>query len=324
MAYNKENYKRIRAEYETKNIEAKAAAEARRAELQSRFPEIREIDATLSKTGMRILGEAMKGSEGLSGRIDRLRSEIEELSAIRAQILESHGFPADYSAVKYECEKCEDTGFVGTKMCECFRRRLTLAGYESSGIGRLLKKQSFESFDLSFYKRDRAEYEQMRENLEFCRKYVENFGKDDCKNLLLFGNTGLGKTHLSTSVAKELIDAGHDVLYVTAHSLFSEFEKEHFGKDASADTARFFSAELLIIDDLGTEASTKFTVSCLYNLLNTRLNTESATIINTNLNHAELMQTYSDRIVSRILGEYAQLKFAGQDVRLQKLRCSDK
>ena len=319
MAYNRENYRRIRAEFEQKNMQAKQAAEERRAELHRRFPEIAEIDRTLSQTGMRIFSEAMRGSHDLDKRIHKLRCEIEELVAIREQILKSKGYPADYSAVHYDCEKCMDTGFVNGKMCDCFRRALILAGYESSGIGKLLHKQSFETFDLSYYKKDPEELCEMKDNLDICRRYVKDFGKDQQQNLLLFGNTGLGKTHLSTAIAKELIEHGFDVIYITAFTLFSEFEQEHFGRNSDIDTQKFFRCELLIIDDLGTEAITKFTVSCLYNLLNTRLNTDHATIINTNLSHAEMLKLYSDRIVSRILGEYIPLKFSGRDIRLQKL-----
>ena len=318
MSYNKENYRRVMAEFSKKNLEAKADAEKRRDELHRLFPEIAKIDSTLSQTGARIFGEAMKGKAGLDMRISKLQNEVNELSSIRAELLKKHGYPEDYGAVHYECEECEDTGFVGEKMCKCLKTALVMAGYESSGIGKLLKTQSFDTFDLSYYKGNAENFRRMEANFAKCRAFAENFDTKAPENLLMFGGTGLGKTHLSTSIARVVIDRGYDVLYVSSHTLFSEFEREQFGK-GDADTRKYFDSELLIIDDLGTEASNRFTVSCLYNLINSRLLDEKSTIINTNLSHSELLNTYQDRIASRILGEYTQLPFAGKDVRMQKL-----
>ena len=133
MAYNRANYIRIREEFADKNLRAKKAAEERAAELHAKFPDVAAMDRVLSETGLRIFAESMKGSAGLDERIAKLKSENAELRRIRGQFLVEHGYPADYSSVKYECPKCSDTGFVGAKMCDCMKRELILAGYESSG-----------------------------------------------------------------------------------------------------------------------------------------------------------------------------------------------
>ena len=142
MGYNRENYKRIRDEYQNKNLRAREDAERRADELHARFPDIAEIDRILADTGMRIFGEAMKGRENLDERIASLRAQNLELRKTRAELLVSRGYPSDYSSVKYECGDCMDTGFIGTKMCHCMRNRLIAAGYESSGIGRLSRRRA--------------------------------------------------------------------------------------------------------------------------------------------------------------------------------------
>ena len=131
----------------------------------------------------------------------------------------------------------------------------------------------------------------------------------------------MGKTHLSTALAGEIIGRGYDVVFETAQNLFSDFEFERFNRpynsvaDEENRTEKFFDCDLLIIDDLGTEMSNQFTVSCLYNVINTRLNKGKTMIINTNLTRDELNKRYQDRITSRLFGEFNPIIFYGQDVR---------
>ncbi len=325
MGYNKDTYKRIRAEYETKPFVARAEADARRAELYAAIPELKELDARLSTFGLRIMEAALKGGD-TSAEIAALREENERICAVRGELLRKNGFPTDYSEPKYECPKCEDSGFVGIRMCECMRRRLTEAGMEASGLSGLLRKQSFENFSLNYYRQKPQEYEIMSRNYQTVRRYAESFsmeeGKPAPQSLLFLGGTGLGKTHLSTAVARAVISRGYDVFYNSAVGMISDFECRRFGNGLAQgdgdDTIRYTECDLLIIDDLGTEVVNQFTLSCLYHVLNTRLNLSKPTLISTNLTSGELRKTYSDRITSRLLGEYLLIPFYGTDVRKQK------
>ncbi len=323
MAYNKENYARIRQEYADKNLRAKKASEARANELHMQYPELEKIDRVLAETGLSILKEAAKGKDGLEERIAAIRESNKSLLEARGAYLESIGYPADYTAVKYECEKCGDTGFIGTKMCECMRRELILAGYESSGIGGLIRTQSFESFNLDYYKRTPSELANMQMVFDTCKTYVERFSGENGESLLFCGTTGLGKTHLSTSIAKGLVERGFDVVYDSAQNIISDFEFERFGRgygdNTDSRTDKYFECDLLIIDDLGTEISNQFTVSCLYNIINTRINHSKSTLISTNLTQEEIRERYGDRITSRLFGDFMAMRFMGKDIRLQKL-----
>lgn len=322
MAYNREDYIRIKAEYTTKFVRAQEQADARRQNLYATLPEVREIDRMLSRTGLEIMRAITSASrEEVDATVAKLKERNEILVAERAELLKKNGFAPDYSDVHYECEACGDTGFVDTKMCACMRRALTEAGYQSSGLGGLIHTQSFENFSLDFYKNSPEDFRTMQMSLTLLRNFAENFDENTYRSYLLFGGTGLGKTHLSTATAKVLIERGFEVLYVTSLRMLADFESKRFGNgETMIDINRYYDAQLLIIDDFGTEVINQFTASCVYDIINTRINNRKSTIINTNLSKKEVDQKYGERVASRLFGEYQPLRFAGTDVRFQKLK----
>ena len=321
MGYNKENFRRIREEYQNRYLEVYAEADRRAAEVHAKSPELaaldRELSATWSKIALATLGQGDKAA----AQLQAVQKENEALQTRRAVLLADLGYPADYTAPRYACEKCHDTGYVGDVMCACMKKKLILAGYESSGLGQLMKTQRFENFDLAYYAD--ADRDAMRVNLQSMRDYAEAFAPGASENLLLIGGTGLGKTHLSTAAARRIIDRGYDVLYTGAIALFAGFERQRFGQgmteEGTDDTDRYLTCDLLIIDDLGTELTNQFTTACLYMIINERINRRLPTVINTNLTSKELKTRYADRIYSRLIGEFRPILFSGTDVRRQKL-----
>ena len=318
MGFNSRDFVRIREEYSKKYLVARDAADRRREELYEKIPELVTLDRILAGTASRIMDAII--SPNSEEAVAKVREDNEKLLAQRAQILAAYGYPADYTDVHYECDLCGDTGYVDTKMCSCMRRALVLAGYESSGIGGLMQSQSFDNFSLAYYKEDAENHARMKKLVAALKKYSSEFDANTYKNYLFFGNTGLGKTHLSTSVAVSVIERGFDVFYVTACSLVSDFEEKQFGtRENAPDTSRYYEADLLIIDDFGTELTNQFTLSCIYDIINTRMNQKRSTIINTNLNKNEIESRYGARIASRLFGEYIPFAFLGKDIRGQKI-----
>ena len=318
MGFNSQDFVRIREEYSKKYLVARDAADRRREELYEKIPELVTLDRILAGTASRIMDAIC--SPNSEEAVAKVREDNEKLLAQRAAILAAYGYPADYTDVHYECELCGDTGYVDTKMCSCMRRALVLAGYQSSGIGGLIQSQSFDNFSLGYYKEDADTHAYMKKVVSVLKKYAAEFDENTYKNFLFTGRTGLGKTHLSTSVAVSVIDRGFDVLYVTACSMISDFEAKQFGlRENAPDTSRYYNADLLIIDDFGTEMTNQFTVSCVYDIINARMNAKRSTIINTNLNKNEIEARYGERIASRLFGEYNAVMFRGSDIRQQKI-----
>lgn len=319
MGYNRENYARIKAEYDGKYLRAAEQAQLRRAEVHARVPGIAEIDAELSKSGIRVFEASLSGDRAM---IDIINAENRVLLKKRADMLVAAGYKSNYTEIKYECAECGDTGVVDYRMCKCMKEKLIMAGLESSGMAELIAVQSFDNFDLNFYNGDaRVRIEAI---LSIVKPYAENFEPGKSVSIIMMGNTGLGKTHLSSAIGAKVIEKGHDVYYTASVDMLNDFETEkfsNFGRGSEKGlTDKYFSCDLLIIDDLGTEVVNQFTATCLYSLVSSRLIKRKATIINTNYTRDELRKKYTDRITSRIFGEYTVLPFLGSDIREQKLK----
>lgn len=324
MGFNREHIALVREEFRKKNIRAKDAATARLHELEDKIPGFREVERGFSEIGARVLGSAVDRTMSAEDR-ERFLAELEEkrtaLSNERRRLLSENGYPADYTVPVYECKLCNDSGFVGVNMCDCMRKELVRMGYESSGIGGLIGTQSFDTFSLSYY-REGEQRDNMSRILSACKEYAEGFEPQSAGNILFIGATGLGKTHLSTAIAAAVIEKGNYVVYESAHNIFSDFETERFGNKYSKGelSGKYLECDLLIIDDLGTEMATQFNLSCLYNLVNTRLNKRMPMIISSNITDpAEIGKRYTERLSSRFFGEFKVFNPVGTDIRSLKL-----
>ena len=184
---------------------------------------------------------------------------------------------------------------------------------------------SFDNFSLEYYVDNGAcdgtnPRRKMNNYYNFCINYANSFSPDS-SSIVMIGKTGLGKTHLSLSIAKTVTDGGFGVVYLPAQKLVSGLEREHFsGSGSDALLQKYTKCDLLIIDDLGAEFQSSFANSAIGNLINERLYENRPTIISTNLSGKELAERYSERTASRILGEYKKLYFVGEDIRFLKNR----
>lgn len=327
MSFTDETAKKIREEFDKKRKAAQEDVDMRRELIHKRIPDIETIDKELANTGLEVYRSAVNG-ENIDKKIADMKQKTAQLKKLRRQLLSDAGYGADFTDVKYECPVCSDTGYNGLKYCECFRKAMIKEAYLSSGLGGMLASQSFDNFSLDFYDSHAnvngiSERNVMENVLGEAKKYAADFNADfggKCKNLIFFGSTGLGKTHISTSIAKEVIEKGFSVVYDTAANILAAFEADKFSRNKTeAQTEKYLECDLLIIDDLGAEFKNQFTESALYNLLNTRICDGKAMIISSNLNSGkELSKAYNERITSRLLGEFRAFRFVGSDIRFQK------
>lgn len=324
MAYSAQVLRRARARLEQAKLERERENEAHRAAAYERYPRLREIDRELQQSMAELaIAFLKKDSEETLGAI---RTRNQKLQAERNWILEAGEFEDGYLDDTPVCTRCGGTGYDGSQMCSCLRelcrqeQKKELTSLLGSG------RESFDTFRLDVYsdaydpKLGTSPRELMRSNLNICKKYAAGFSAAS-GSLLFSGATGLGKTFLSACIARQIADRGFSVMYETAIRLFGDFETEKFGAQGGDGslTRKYFDCDLLIIDDLGTEMTTQFTVSALYSVLNTRMMEGKPILISTNLLPEALETRYSPQIASRIVGTFRLIKFAGDDLRRKGL-----
>ena len=308
MSLTNAQYDAVMKQYDLRQLDNFHIMKKRREEAFAAVPLLKEIDRRVA------LGAVEKVRQSLSGRLSSPQESAEEESwpanlpekkenadLERRRLLKENGFPEDYLDPVFRCPDCRDTGLIGGKHCHCFDREVIRLFYAQSGLS---SRQIMETAVRS------------------CRRFVSQFGSGG-NYLLLTGQPGLGKTFLSHCIAKELIESGHSVIYLSAGTLFDRLAGAQFSRDSSLqesgpDPDYIRGCDLLIIDDLGTELTNAFTVSALFRLLNERISTGRAVIISTNLGLAELTNIYSERISSRILEHFTLVSLFGRDIRIRK------
>ena len=330
MAYDGKIMRLALQEFEKDKNAREAELRDRRERIFQKQPRLRQIEGELHSTMSRIISGALRRGTDPRPAIAALRDENLSLQAEKRELLERMGLPENCLEETPVCSLCGDTGYRGGHVCRCLRRYY--AREQKKELSRMLDLggQSFDTFDLDWYSdhllpgQSKSEREQMEGKVyETCVAFAHQFGRRP-ENLLLFGAPGLGKTHLSAAIARDVSDKGFSVVYDTASHVFERFETQKFGgredHETAADVERVLNCDLLILDDLGTEMTTAFVQSALYQIINTRLMEKRSTIISTNLSPEKLAQRYTPQIASRIEGEYRLLAFVGEDIRKQKKR----
>ena len=325
MSLEEENVKKILTEYDTMRAKAENTRDRYVAQIYKQYPRLEQIRDEINNLGFKNIKNIMQNPEKSADFKAEFNKKLEELNSEKTEIVEKNNIPKDFEQPKYNCCFCNDTGYVGNKKCTCFKQKLIERAYSQSNLGSLLYDQSFDSFSLDYYSArikpgDKiSDREEMKDILKRCMDFAMNF-ENAKSGLFMIGDPGLGKTFLTNCIAKHVLDMSKTVVYNRATSLFSNYEDYRFGRSkAGFDFDRLYSADLLIIDDLGTENITKSGTSFFFDLLNERIDKDKKMIINSNFTMNEISRAYSARITSRIYEFFEVLHFKGEDIRIKKL-----
>lgn len=327
-------FKDLLTEYETHRMNVIREADTRKSELYKKFPEFQKIDDELSKISIEISKSILLNNN--PDLLNDLQNAINNLKKQKDNLFASLSIEKNYLLPNFRCKICNDTGFVSSEsganvMCNCLKQKLFDISYNKSNVGNIVK-DNFSNFCLDFYSDQINEnlYKtniSPRQNMEaiynIALSFVKNFNNPEEKNLLFRGNTGLGKTFLSNCIANEILKMGKTVLYQTAPVMLDMILDYRFGKSVDNKNIcdSLLNVDLLIIDDLGTEHINSIKFAELFNIINSRIlnqhNKITKTIISTNLTMNQLFNTYDERIVSRLVGNYKILPFFGEDIRFK-------
>ncbi len=316
---------KVMARYAQLQKDAEDSQRKRREEVYRRIPRILSLEAEMSRNSLNTARVFLKDLKDPEAEIRRLKNENLDLHQEKMELLVSHGFPMDYMDIRHRCPSCSDTGYVNGRRCSCYDRHLADIVYEESDFHEMLTDCSFLTFDGSLFD-DRAvhpEYQKtvrqnMEANLRLAKGYVEKFSGHS-ENLYLYGPSGTGKTFLAIAMARALLDEGNLVVYRTASQLMDDIKEIKFRDNRELDSL-LMESDLLILDDLGTEMTSDLAKTEIFNLVNRRLIRKKKMIISSNLKLENIRDKYSERLSSRLMGDFILVPFFGDDLRVMKGR----
>lgn len=296
----------------------------RHIEKISQIPELYSLYEKIHSAKDKLSSVILSKSSDVKAEIEKIRDENLNAQKKLSELLALYGFENDYLSIKYHCPLCNDTGYRMGDRCECINDLLEKYNVLELNRHCKIRLHNFSEFNLDYYP-ENVTYkgktinakETMENNLKFCIDYVNCFSNDSC-GIVFLGDTGLGKTFLSSCIAFEVLKKGYSVAFDSIQNYLRDIEKEHFGRAEGDTLETLLNADLLILDDLGSEFSSSFNNASIYNLINSRTNIGKPTIISTNLTLEELKTRYDNRLISRIFGTFETLRFFGNDIRLEK------
>jgi len=297
----------------------------RQQQVYQQCPELEGIQREIRGTMGEIIASALRRGTDPLPAIRVIRDKNLSLQRRRAELLAQLGYPEDYLSEKPRCPLCGDTGYRGDGLCSCLKKYY--AQEQIRELSRMLDigSQSFDTFELDRYPAEPepelggTPRDYMGKVLAYCQRYANSFTPES-RGLMFIGSAGLGKTHMALAIADTVLNRGFDVLYTSSAALAAQLGREHFDRAAEdpwLDACK--EADLLILDDLGTEYISQLTISVLYELINTRMLCHRPTIYTSNIVDSSIFEArYTEKVASRILGSCQIFKFFGTDQRLKR------
>ena len=318
MKYTHAAFDKAQQELAQRRDSAEAEYRTRLEEVSANVPEIISLTNSLKNTNFELLKIIGRQKGEVKGIIAQIRDKNLNTQRTIKELLKTCGYPEDYLEYTYYCPDCKDTGYKEGERCHCFTGLLKKYTAEELNENCHIELHDFSEFRLDFYPESVSNGMSPRERMKTvysnCKEYAEKF-REDSPSLFFFGRTGLGKTFLSSCIANELVQKGYSVVFGSILKLFRKIEDEHFGRTQGDTLDVIENADLVILDDLGSEFQTSFTDSVLYEIVNERINLGKPTIISTNLS-----PRYNERIISRLTGCFSPIMFMGEDIRHVKLK----
>ena len=320
MRTKDELFRAAQREVAARRQQAVMQAETARRAAYAAHPALAEADNAHMRAGLGLAKAA-----ALGGSIEAARAALTRADEALAAAVKEAGYEENAFTPAYRCPLCEDTGMRGGVPCSCVADVARRLRREEINAASPLGLCQFSTFDVNRYP-DTLVPEfgvtaraYMTKLLELSKNYAAKFNSKS-KNLLFMGRSGLGKTHLALAIADAVLEGGHDVLYTSSAALAARLGREHFDYNSGDEwLTACQEADLLIMDDLGTEYITPLTISVLYELINTRMLTERPTIYTTNITDQSVFAArYTEKVASRMLGGCKMFMFMGDDQRMKQ------
>lgn len=239
------------------------------------------------------------------------------------------------------CENCGDpiqkiVELFGVKrkvpvICGCRKRELNEKEKRDLNIEKQERLKSLMKNSLM----EKRFFEKNFENWDFTKgsksmynlgiKYLENFekAKENGLGLLIHGNPGSGKSYLSFAIANGLLQKQIPTICISINGLLERIRETYsrWGTEGETEILKSLSnADLLVLDDLGVEQSTDWSVTKIYNIIDSRYRNKLPLIVTTNFSIDELKEMYAERTVDRLLEMCTPIQNNGSSIRKEKAK----
>lgn len=311
MSLSNSQYEQIKRKYDSKRRTALIESDSRLSYIKENVDGYSELCDAIASLSIERTKKALSGDKSALSDLSEL---IANLSEQKQNLLVSAGYSKDYIDPIFECPDCKDTGYIDNQMCHCFKQQVIDLLYDQSNIRDSLNDVGFDRLSDCYYKGEdlNSFLDSKQKSILFTTNFDSNY-----QNLLFYGTVGVGKSLLSSCIAKELLNTGHSVIYFSASALFDSLSKATFDKSRDQQFLdNIYDCDLLIIDDLGTEMTNSFTVSSFFSLINERALRKKPIVISTNLSLESIRDRYTDRTFSRMTGSFTFCRMSGPDIRI--------
>ena len=157
-----------------------------------------------------------------------------------------------------------------------------------------------------------------------CTAFVESYVPREGMGLFIHGPVGTGKTYNASAVVAALVLAGRGVVMTSALRILSDVQDTYnTGESTKRELDRYLSCEILVLDDLGKESASRWSVMTLFDIVDTRYESMLSTIYTSQYSLESLQERLSrahetetaKAIVSRIRETCADVRLYGYDRR---------
>ena len=306
--------KQVESAFNARRVKILADASENYNRILSEYPELMDVENEMQQAAMDVITTGVYNEELMQKIEDKKANIIKKLNI------------KDEIEPKFNCNICNDMGYVDGKICKCLKRELIDAYFKLGDNGGIIESDNFRNFDINIFSNEKVNAISPRENIkkiyDMSINYIKNFDNEK-DSLFFYGASGTGKTYLTGCIATEIRNLGYTVLYLTAIELMNFCKDRQFNSQDNKDfmdqkDEMIKNCDLLIIDDLGTEQNNNMNAGYLYDIINYRTSVGKKFIINSNLTLMDLSKRYADRIFSRITGNSKNIEFIGKNLRMIK------
>ena len=101
-------------------------------------------------------------------------------------------------------------------------------------------------------------------------EYIASFAGNGGAGLYIHGGVGAGKTHAASAMARLFAEAGYEVAFTTAKGMLERVKATFDEGGTEAAVARYAKCDVLVLDDLGKEDATEWSVGTVFSVLDAR------------------------------------------------------